>query len=118
MCALEFADCDGEGVGAEIGSHSHTAEIHPYEWAGSYKLPAGSHTWTLSMLKGKSSYPDASMRVYITALDYGHGHDHEREDHAHTDSENAAALTAAEKKATAMFGSTTATAKENGDVIR
>ena len=60
----------------------------------------------------------ASMRIFIIALEYDHDEVDGGNHSLHSADENADALTAAETEATAMFGSESATSKKNGDVVR
>ena len=83
--------------------------------SGAYFLPAGAHTWALKKVNGASSYPDAAMKVYFTALTYDHA---ENADHTHTTAEVKNALTAAEVEATAIFTSETSSEKASGSSMR
>lgn len=77
-------------------------------------------------LSGRTTYPDASMLIFVTQLEFDHdeddhedaGDDGDEVGHQHTAAEHAEILTAAEVEATAMFSSTSAQNKLNGDVIR
>lgn len=66
------------------------------------------------------------MLIFVTQLEFDHdeddhddaGDDGDEVGHQHTATEHAEILTAAEVEATAMFSSTSAQNKLNGDVIR